>query len=626
MTVSPRSHPHELPFHRNPWVTAFVFAFVAALAFLGVHEAGTWVHIKTGERIAADGRLPSADPFSYSVDGQRWTTESWLGDVLLAEAHGRFSGKGLAALKAAAAGAAFAALLPMSHGHALMAAAVLCGGAAASWPQLTELPAVFDLPMTALFLLILRSRRRFAWSLAWVAALEALWANLNGATAVLGVWLVAFKVVKSLGRTDHKDLPRFLALLGLTAAGWLCNPLGWHLLPYVTSGAAAPQPAWQMTLGPTLYTAFVLAGAGAAWVCLQTEFFLSLTAAALLGLSLLFPGLRAVAVLAACPAISLALGHFVSRREVNPLRALRWALAPAALLAWHWRFVHVPLAGSWGYGAFDVSGAANFLRAQGVAGRMFNELALGDYLVGEGRPVFVDSRRLLYGDDFSRDALDWSSRWKSLDGVYRFDYAVVRNARSAYPAAVLDEDPDWRLAYADDAALVYLKRSGANAWLMREAARGAVRPNRLWPDGLDQALKNPKHATKVLEELDRWIVQSPDSSQALLWKAYALGRLGMTEKSERFLDLAEGRGRVRSDAELAALLGFVLESRGRKGSAQAAYWRAARFAGRLRNRALEGAVFLRLAGLHREWGHETLAKELEDKAHDIGQARREGKR
>ncbi|MBI4677658.1 MAG: hypothetical protein HY748_08745 [Elusimicrobia bacterium] len=606
------AHTHEAPLHRQPVVALFVFLFVGLLAWRGVHEPGTWIHVKTGERIMSAGALPETDPFSYSAAGKDWTTESWLGDVLFARVHEEFPRRGLKALKSVAAACAFTLMLPLNHGHPLLAGAVLCLGAAACWPQFTELPGIFDLLMLAALIRLLRGRGRFTWTLAWAAALECLWANLSGSASLLGVWLVSLKAIKAAGRTDHKDLPRFLAVLGLVAAGWLANPHGWNLLPYLSRGAFAPEPVWQVGGPFTLYGAFVLAGAWASWICLQSEFYLSMTSASLLGLSLLFPGLRAAAVLAACPTLSLALAHFVSRRDATLSRAVRWALVPALLLAWHWRFVRMPYGGAAGYGVFDVDGAAHYLKAQGVRGKMFNDLALGDYLVGAGRPVFVDSRRGLYDEDVLRDGGEWPARWKSLvDKVYRFDYAVIRNLRAAYPARVLDEDPDWRLAYADDLSLVYLRRSGANAWLVQNTAKPLLRPNKLWPDSMDVLLKNPRQVPKLLEELDRWIVACPDSVQALLWKAYALDRLNLSEKGERFLELALGRRRVDTDAELSALCGFVLESRGQKGSARRAYWRSVLLARGFKAQGLEAAVLRRLVGLNREWGYKSLVRELE---------------
>jgi len=125
-----------------------------------------------------------------------------------------------------------------------------------------------------------------------------------------------------------------------------------------------------------------------------------------------------------------------------------------------------------GYGRPALEGTVHFLKANGVTGRMFNEPETGDELLASSdRPVFVDSRADLYGASFMNDAERWPARFRQLAEAYRFDYAVIRNRGAASPARFLDEDPDWRLAYADDAALVYLRRSSPPARAASPAGR-----------------------------------------------------------------------------------------------------------------------------------------------------------
>jgi len=123
-----------------------------------------------------------------------------------------------------------------------------------------------------------------------------------------------------------------------------------------------------------------------------------------------------------------------------------------------------------------------------------------------------------------------------------------------------------------------------------------------------------------LEELDRWIVQSPDSLEAVLWKAYALDRLKLSEKAERLLFLAQSNPRLAWDEDLMACLGFVLENRGQKGPAQEIYRRVARRANRLGNRRLEASVLARLAPLVRQAGSEWEARGLESRAKELSRA------
>jgi len=623
MTNLGKAHPQENPHHPHWPLAALLFLFVALLAACSVHESGTWLNIRTGAEILARRALPATDTFSYTVWGRPWSTDSWLCDVLFRHLDQSGGPWALAVLKCIVIGAAFALLLPLNPSSPLLAAGVLALAAAAAWPGMTETPGLFDFLLLALLIRVLRPRRAFTWAMvAQVGIVEVLWANLNGSAAMLGLWLAGLKAVKTTVHAGRGERLRFGALLAAAAAGLMLNPHGFSLAAHVFFGA--PSIAVWQPLSPwfNLYVLFALAGAAACWICLQAEFFLSLTAASLLALSLIVPSLRPLYVMAASPLVALALGHFLIPPRETPGRSACLAAGLAALFTWHWYTVYLPLGRSRGYGASSLEGAVNFLKADGVSGRMFNEPETGDELLAvSGRPVFVDGRAGLYGPLFMKDAAHWPGRFRSLAEAYRFDYAVIRNCRAAYPARVLDEDPDWRLAYADDAALVYLRRSGSSGWLVASSPRRLVLPNQLWPDALDVLLARPQplRRIKVMEELDRWIVQAPGSVQPLLWKAYACDRLNLPQKAERLLRLVRGRLAGRRDPELMAGLAFVLQRRAEEGSALRLYKRAALLARRAGERSLEAAVSLRLAAACRRTGDGAQAGRFERRARELSE-------
>ncbi len=610
MTKAKAAHPHDKPHHPHWPLASLLFLFVLLLGLFSVHEPGTWLHIRTGAQILADRALPRVDAFSYTVAGRPWTTDSWLADVVFRHLDASAGPWGLIALKAVVAAAAFALLLPLSAGSPLLAASTLGLGALAAWPGLTEMPAIFDLLMLSLLIRALRPRADFHWGLVGqVALVELLWANLHGPTALVGVWVVALKTFKATLRAERLQ---YAALLGAAAAAFLVNPHGGALLTRFFADMSSSS-GWQPRSWLNLYALFALAGGASCWVCLQQEFFLSSAAASLLALSIVVPDLRPLYVLAACPVIALALGHFARPRPDTPARVARWAAAAALVFAAHYVWSYVPLGGARGYGAVGLEGALSYLKANGVSGRMFNEAETGEALIAAGRPVFVDGRSALYGQAFVRDAALWPVLWPRLSDVYGFDYALILNRRAAYPARTLDADPDWRLAYADDEALVYLKRAGPNGWLVAGTSKRVVEPNRLWPESLEAPLAAPARRARTIEELDRWIAQAPDSVQALLWKAYALDRLRLPEKAARLLAVARERPRLARDPELQACLALILERRGETAEARRLYHRAALFARRAGSRDLEAEVLRRLAPLDRGAGEETRARGEEDR-------------
>ncbi len=561
--------------------------------------------------------IPEADSFSHTASGQPWSTDSWLSDILFKELDRSGGLLALALLKCSVIAAAFALLLPLSPGSPLLAAGVLALGAVAAWPGMIEAPGFFDFLFLALLIRVLRPKRSFTWAtVVQVGIVELLWSNLNGSSAFIGLGLVAVKVVKTSLRAGRGEGLRFVALIAAVLAGMALNPHGFSIIRHTflnTAPVLRSHLPWF-----NFYSVFVLAGAAATWICLQQEFFLSVSAAGLLVLSLVAPVQQPLYVLAACPLIALACGHFVHPPRDTLGRVARMALGFAVLFAWHWYTVYVPLGRLPGYGRPALGGAVNFLKANGVTGRMFNEPETGDELLAlSDRPVFVDSRADLYGASFMNDAERWPARFRQLAEAYRFNYVVIRNRRAAYPARVLDEDPDWRLAYADDAALVYLRRSSPAGWLVAGASRRLVAPNQLWPEAMDALLVQPSRGAKVLAELDAWIVQSPESVEPLLWKAYALDRMHMSPKAERLLEVARDRIARRRDPELMAGLGSVLERRGLVQEAIRLYQGVALLSRRQGERGLEAAVSLRLAAAWRQAGDAARAGRWEMRAREL---------
>lgn len=608
------AHPHEKPHHPHWPLETLLFAFVFALGWRSVHAPETWIHLKTGAKILAEHALPRTDPFGYGSSGGAWTTDSWLFDAVAARLDALGGVQAVVLLKSLAAASAFALLLPINHGSPLAAASLLALGACAGWAGLVETPAVFDLLYFALFVRLLRPRQRFQWwQGAAAAALTALWANTHGASALLALWLVGLKVFKASLRTAARERLGYWATLGACILTLSWNPLGWGVLGRTFADAIAVPGGWPADW-LSLYTLFAAAGLASCWYTLQQEFVTTVAAAAVIALSFVLPGLRPLAILAACPVVALALGHWLKPRSDTWPRVVRWAAFAGLLLAGYHRFVAAPLSRTRGYGAPALAGAAHYLQSNGVHGRMFNEPDAGAELIGlTDRPVFVDARPGVYPASFKREAAAWPRLFRQLDMVYRFDYAVMHNHRAGSPARVVDEDPNWALGYADDRALVYLKKVGENALLIPREPR-LIAPNRMWPDGLDPLLADKRKAGKVLEELDRWLVQAPDSVQALIWKAYALGRLGLTDKADRHLELARERPRLRRDPELKAAYAFALEARDRAPQARDAYRSALESAQALGARAVEAEILPRLAAVQRRLGNEAAAREAEARA------------
>src|SRR5712692_10996196 len=82
-----------------PSLTDLAFLMPAAFVFLRMNGAtgmlgdgDTGWHVRTGEWILANGRVPSQDIFSYTKAGQPWFAWEWLGCQLCVDVQARRDG------------------------------------------------------------------------------------------------------------------------------------------------------------------------------------------------------------------------------------------------------------------------------------------------------------------------------------------------------------------------------------------------------------------------------------------------------------------------------------------------------------------------------------------------------
>lgn len=431
-----------------------LFGFVFAVALHGPRDPATWIHVRLGQKILTERRIPFVEPFSYGAAGANWTTGSWLSEAAFSKLNAWGGPVLISVVKSAVIASAFVLLLPVNHGNPALAGLVLTLGACAASAGFTETPALFDFLFLAIFIRVLRPRGRFRW---WTAALAAvatgLWANLHGSAALLALWFMGLKVFKVSLRTAPRERIGYWMTIIACAICFSWNPHGFGLIARAFIDAAStprvPLASWAGL--------FVLAGIGASWITLQDEFVTTLVCATVLALALVLPGMRPPAVLAACALLVLALEHWVPARRLTAGQLAFGAVWVFALYGAYFFAVGRANARDSGFGRPALEGAVAFLDENNVGGRMFNEPSLGAELIGStDRPIFSDLRDGIYSQEFRRGAQDWPRMFRELDDVYHFDYAVV--GPDAARARIIAEDKDWVEAYVDGGARVFVRR------------------------------------------------------------------------------------------------------------------------------------------------------------------------
>jgi hypothetical protein len=111
--------------------------------------------------------------------------------------------------------------------------------------------------------------------------------------------------------------------------------------------------------------------------------------------------------------------------------------------------------------------ATEYLLTERLPGPLFNAQAFGSYLIWAAQPdypVFVDTRLELHPLETWLDYLEISGGrgdWEGLLAKYGINTLMLSPDEQAalYNAALAS--PDWRLAYSDDRAYLFV-RSGSN--------------------------------------------------------------------------------------------------------------------------------------------------------------------
>lgn len=600
----------------NPWSLAIAGALFAAVVWINIFpiaDPDTWWHLKTGELIWSTWTIPRTDPFSYTILGHPWVTFEWLSQALMYAAYAAGGVAALTGFKALIVGVSFMVFFRIGRSGfwagLLLCAAAYAGGAFAERPQ------IFDVLFLGLLLHWFDQTESKDPPWRRLLALHVLWANVHGGAALLGVGVVGLRALITLIRSGVRARATAqwsLATLACAAA-MAINPHGLVLFTHLRQTMFFPGRDlindWKPL--PTLlnrHGPLFLLGLAAAAVSWRKDALLCLLVAGLGAMA--FSAARYVSLFEIAAA-ALAARSLEARFPVKAgaRQAIIVAVA-AALLCGKPRTIGLLEHPEW---------AVSFLDKAGVQGRMFNEYNLGGYLIWKAypqRPVFVDGRNVEYGADFIRQAVRWQEPevWRALDAQWRFDYVVVDNSVD-YRAQVLDDSPDWVLAFWDDACLVYLRREPANEDAIRHYGYQFLRPNEQSYSYLAPYIHDSKRAPIVLSELQQAIDESPQNDNAHQMKAYALMELGRPREALPDLQIAVRQSPLRPGPLLSLAWWYV--HAGNAPAARQSYKEALALALRLENPESLAAVYDGMGVMEGKYGNQPEAVRLFKKSLEI---------
>jgi len=498
-----------------PSLTDVAFVLPAAFLFLVMQGARTMLgdgdtgwHVRTGEWILQNGRIPRADIFSYTMPGQPWFAWEWLWDLCFGWLHQRWGMAAVVAASLLVLCLTFALLFRLVRrkcGNDFLAIAVTALTAAGCSIHYLARPHLFSFLFIVVFYGILdralEGRARGLWLL---PVLMVLWTNLHGgflAGLILTGAYAGGELATWLLDGDAERRPAALRRAGLylaTAAGCFAatfvNPYGYHLHQHIVEYLRDPQ-LWQtiqefqpLTFqGPVGFFAepmFVLALTAALWNVYRRRFVYSILVFGWGHGALMAARNLPIFVLVAAPAVAEMLEHLLYALQQAPVRGwVRQASARFTAIGEEFSLVdRIPrfhlasaVAAAMLVAAFYVPSSSFKLRAQydpsrypakalsvlraPESRRIFTHDEWGDYLIYNLYPlkkVFVDGRSDFYGASFGKkyqDVMGVKFDWEKDLSQYSVDTILLPVDESL--AGALKQSPKWRVVYDDGMAIIF---------------------------------------------------------------------------------------------------------------------------------------------------------------------------
>jgi tetratricopeptide (TPR) repeat protein len=510
-----------------------LFALTVLAASIEIKDLDIWLHLASGRYILETFTIPQADIFSATMAGKPWVNHEWLFQLCLYSMYALNGVNGLTSLQIVLVGTTFLVLLFLGYDRdrqAVMIATLLLVVLVYQLRFFLR-PDIFSILFFILTVAVLALKLHRRSSILILFVLQVIWTNIHG-FFILGPLLVLLSLaaewakrkvrlpfeLNAVGRLDDEEFKRLHVILPVMVLACLINP-------YFLDGAIYPlkvifsvgddsrvffhhigelsRPFDLMSFfdpGNYLFYKLLIVISALSFLLnyRRIEIGIFFLWAVFLSLSILavrnvayFAVVAYLSVLSNAPHIHFR--QFFSPQLDKPRLKMMCSIGLKLVLIWA-MLAYIQARSLRGYYDFDnferksehgglslrnyPYKAVDFLFANGIKGRFFNDFNSGAYLIGRLAPnvkVFIDGRTELYGGDFFET---YNRAWKG--DTRLFDELAERYAltgaflNSVYVPAPEDtirhlyESPQWALVYFDYDATVFLRRIPENAvWIER---------------------------------------------------------------------------------------------------------------------------------------------------------------
>jgi hypothetical protein len=494
-----------------PSLADVIFIIIIALILVGegnlLGDADTGYHIRAGEYIIDNLKIPHYDIFSFIKPPIPWTAHEWLSEAIYAFVH-RISGlSGIVVGHALVIATVFLLLFKFmrSSGISILVAALLVALAVSvSTIHWLARPHIFSFLFTLIWYIILDTYQYKKKNYLYILPpLMIVWVNLHGGFLagflLFGVYITG-NLLKAIFKQEERHEARgrlriLLLVTAFTLVASLLNPKGYDILLFpfrLTSNKFIMDHVTEF-LSPNFHadlrfeymlllmifvfgvSVFRLNPIEAMLVLLFTH--MSLYSARYIPLYAII----------LCPIIGKRIDYLLA--EIKDRRLVKRFLAISertgrtdSLTRWNiWSFAVAIMAvillftGNVQF-SFDEKrlpvDAVKFMKKEKIPGRMFNNDEFGDYIIYAAWPdykVFFDGRSDMYGEDRMKEYFKVIRLERGWDEVLN-DYDInwfIYPAKSALSTFLLQRD-EWKLIYADEVANIFVKNTSANQYLIQK--------------------------------------------------------------------------------------------------------------------------------------------------------------
>lgn len=500
----------------SAWGSALAFFLAGLFPLFG---ADTYGHLAQGRQIAALGRVPQVDLFSFwRATPQPWRNYEWAYDLLTWSLYDRFGPNALILLQCLALCTLGYLLIELAerlgHSAALTApltlTALLLALPVARFrftvrPEIVGLlfPAILLLGISALYAERSFARRKL-WLLVALGALHVVWVNFHG-SHLLGVAITLIFTVFSIRTAGSRWM---VGLLSLQIVATGCTPFGFSIATDAVSHVLRPEyrdvvvewAAWspkdplRLLIAPVVTALLVVAAMRP--VTGSSRFGLAYGVFCVLLSLMAFRSMRFVAVqlLFCAPFVAAGLAQFPGLRTIR--HGVVGLVALAAISSVLWTVQVVPVLG-FGFGESRREypwASADVIERDVEQPRILASLEDSWFLMFEAPSgkLLIDGRVPFYGPEMIQSvsqSFTSSQLFAAELKEYGVNTVLVDNTRSDHVVATehLSKRQDWALAFVEDGHSLFVRRSALPALDPFEILGAGYRTGQLLEPGLDDA-------------------------------------------------------------------------------------------------------------------------------------------